>query len=302
MDPGKEKQESPSSLGEREKNGTEDGKREFPLGMLAHLEMLEFRAHREAVEQEEKERREEKSAFLNSKIRELRLQRDQLREKLELLEKALGKEGIPSDPALPDPREVLEWKIRNLRELLQVFQLTGVSGKLSKHGISFSFHTAFEGSFLDRFHLELLVRPESREFRIQRHSIPPFIPLEQLARKFLPSDLRGFLDVLFQHLNAFVGRRHQLEQFQEQFSEWIQGIPHRNSLCNLLSFQYGIPGKSGGASFRARLLYADPCRSLPSEVAVSGSAAAAASAHAELFRRRALPRAFRALGSADWSS
>lgn len=37
----------------------------------------------------------------------------------------LGKEGIPSDPALPKPREVLEWKIRNLRELLQVFQLTG---------------------------------------------------------------------------------------------------------------------------------------------------------------------------------
>ncbi|XP_068867980.1 centromere protein O [Aphelocoma coerulescens] len=300
MDPGEEKRESPSSLGEREKNGNEDGNREFPLGVLAHLEMLEFRAHREAVEQEEKERREEKSAFLKSKIRELRLRRDQLREKLELLEK-LGKDGIPSDPALPKPREVLEWKIRNLRELLQVFQLTGISGKLSKHGISFSFRTAFEGSFLDRFHLELLARPESREFRIQRHSIPPFIPLEQLARKFLPSDLRGFLDVLFQHLNAFVGRRHQLEQFQEQFSEWIQGIPRRNSLCNLLSFRYGIPGKSGGGgAFRARLLYADPCRSLPSEVAVSGSEAAAA--HAELFRRLALPRAFRALQSSDLGS
>ncbi|XP_017582318.1 PREDICTED: centromere protein O [Corvus brachyrhynchos] len=245
MDPGKEKRESPSSLGEREKNGKEDGKREFPLGMLAHLEMLEFRAHREAVEQEEKERREEKSAFLNSKIRELRLQRDQLREKLELLEKALGKEGIPSDPALPDPREVLEWKIRNLRELLQVFQLTGISGKLSKHGISFSFHTAFEGSFLDRFHLELLVRPESREFRIQRHSIPPFIPLEQLARKFLPSDLRGFLDVLFQHLNAFVGRRHQLEQFQEEFSD---GIFQRSSLTEKdfpMEFSAGIFLKEG---------------------------------------------------------
>ncbi|NWT87391.1 CENPO protein, partial [Lanius ludovicianus] len=263
-------------------------------GVLAHLEMLEFRAHREAVEQEEKERWEEKSAFLKAKIRELRLQRDQLRHKLELLEKVqLGKEGIPSDLALPDPREVLEWKIRNLRELLQVFQLTGISGKLSKNSISFSFHTAFEGSFLDSFHLELLLRPDFREFRIQRHSIPPFIPLEQLSRKFLPSDLRGFLDVLFQHLNAFVGRRHQLEQFQEQFSKWIQGIPHGNSLCNLLSFQYGIPGKSGSGAFRARLLYADPCRSLPTEVTVSGPAPA--SAHAELFRRLALPRAFEAL-------
>ncbi|NWW25153.1 CENPO protein, partial [Falcunculus frontatus] len=241
-------------------------------GVLACLEMLESRAHREAVEQEEKEKREEKSAFLKTKIRELRLQRDQLRKKLEQLEKEqLGKEGIPLDPPLPSPREVLEWKIGNLRDLLQVFQLTGISGKLSKHGVCFSLHTAFEGSFLDSFHLELLLRPEFQEFRIQRHSIPPFIPLEQLSRKFLPSDLRGFLDSLFQHLNAFVGRRHQLEQFQEQFSEYIQGNPQRNSLCNLLSFRYQIPGKSGNSVFRAQLLYEDPCRSLPTEVSISCS-------------------------------
>ncbi|NXC53408.1 CENPO protein, partial [Aleadryas rufinucha] len=88
---------------------------------------------------------------------------------------------------------------------------------------------------------------EFREFRILRHSIPPFIPLERLSREFLPSDLRGFLDALFQHLNAFVGRRRQLEQFQEEFSEWLEGIPQRNSLCNLLSFRCRIPGKSGNS-------------------------------------------------------
>ncbi|NXM49897.1 CENPO protein, partial [Gymnorhina tibicen] len=58
-------------------------------------------------------------------------------------------------------------------------------------------------------------RPGSgRELRIRRHSVPPFIPLERLGREFLPSDLRGFLGLLSRHLNAFVGRRHQLEQFQ----------------------------------------------------------------------------------------
>ncbi|NXY62296.1 CENPO protein, partial [Callaeas wilsoni] len=88
---------------------------------------------------------------------------------------------------------------------------------------------------------------EFREFRVHRHSIPPFIPLEQLSREFLPRDLRGFLEILSRHLNAFVGRRRQLEQFQERFSDCIQGIPRRNSLCNLLSFCYRIPGKSGNA-------------------------------------------------------
>ncbi|NXF00132.1 CENPO protein, partial [Menura novaehollandiae] len=238
-------------------------------GVFAHLEMLEARDRREAVEQEEKEQREEKLAFLKSRLRELRLQRDQLREKLDRLEKGkVGKEGMALDPAHPGPREVLEWKIRSLRSLLQVFHLTGISGKRSRRGLCLSLGTAFEGSYLDSFHLELPVRPE---LRIRRHSIPAFIPLEQLSREFLHSDFRSFLGRLCQHLNGFVGRRLQVELLQEHFSDWIQGTLHRNSLCNLLTFTYNIPGNSRSFPFRARLLYRDPCRSLPTEVTVSCS-------------------------------
>ncbi|NXO75479.1 CENPO protein, partial [Sitta europaea] len=55
---------------------------------------------------------------------------------------------------------------------------------------------------------------EFPEFRLRRHSIPPFIPLERLSREFLPQKPREFLGILFQHLNAFVGRRQQLRQLQ----------------------------------------------------------------------------------------
>ncbi|NXQ09519.1 CENPO protein, partial [Vidua macroura] len=53
---------------------------------------------------------------------------------------------------------------------------------------------------------------ERREWRLGRHSIPPFIPLERLGREFLPGRLRQFLALLLQHLNAFVGRRQQLRR------------------------------------------------------------------------------------------
>ncbi|XP_014118065.1 PREDICTED: centromere protein O, partial [Pseudopodoces humilis] len=190
----------------RREEKEKDEKRDFSHGLLAHLEWLEFRARREAAEQEKRERREERREFLLSKIRELRERRHRLREKLGEAGKA-GIPRIPKDPDPPDPREVLEWKIRNCRDLIRIFRLTGISGNLSHPGISFSFHTSFEGSFLDSFQLEF---QEFRHFRIRRHSIPPFIPLELLARQFLPRNLREFLGILFQHLNAFVARRQQL--------------------------------------------------------------------------------------------
>ncbi|NXM26930.1 CENPO protein, partial [Oxyruncus cristatus] len=268
-------------------------------GVLAQLERLEARARREAVEREEREQREERAALRSSRARELRLRRDELREKLELREKAgRGKAGTAADPAHPAPRDVLEWRIRSLKALLQVFHLTGISGKLSRRGVCLTLSTSYDGSLLDSFHLELLLRPE---VRIQRHSIPAFIPLEQLSRRFLPTDLRRFLALLSQHLDAFAGRRFQADQFQERFSDWIQGPPRRNSLCNLLTFRYRLSRDSPTFPLRARLLYRDPCRSLPTEVTVSccpdapASLAAAAAEHSELFRHVALHRAFQSL-------
>ncbi|NWT35504.1 CENPO protein, partial [Cardinalis cardinalis] len=66
----------------------------------------------------------------------------------------------------------------------------------------------------DSFHLELQESRECREWRLGRHSIPPFIPLQGLAREFLPGKPREFLAVLWQHLNAFVARRRQLQLLQ----------------------------------------------------------------------------------------
>ncbi|XP_023802980.1 centromere protein O, partial [Cyanistes caeruleus] len=175
------------------------------------------------------------------------------------------------------------------------FSLAGISGNFSHPGISFSFHTSFEGSFLDSFRLEVSEFPD---FRIRRHSIPPFIPLQLLARRFLPRQLREFLVLLFQHLNAFVARREQLRQLREEFSEFIQGIPSHNSLFNLLSFRYRIPGKIPRQfpEFRARLRYRDPLRSLPSDVTVTTpEGSAAPPEHSELFRSLSLAGAFRAL-------
>ncbi|NWX44935.1 CENPO protein, partial [Steatornis caripensis] len=274
-------------------------------GVFAHLEMLEARASAAAVKQEETELQEEKLARLKARVQELRLQRDELRAKVDLQQnRQLGKEGAVSDLAQPSARAVLEWKIKSVKAMLQIFYLTGISGKLTKRGVCFCISTAYEGAYLDSYHLDLCTKPE---VQILRHSIPTFIPLERIAKKYLQTDIRRFLSVLSDHLNAYVGRRYQAEQLQEHFSDQIEGTLQRNSLCNLLVFNYNVSSKSKTFPFNVRLLYGDLCCSLPTEVIVSStpnapaSLAETAAAHSEVFRRVALHKAFHSFRGAERS-
>ncbi|KFW01735.1 Centromere protein O, partial [Eurypyga helias] len=236
-------------------------------GVFAHLEMLEARAYEAALKQEEAQQQEEKLARLKARVQELRLQRDELRAKVDLQEKGqLGKDGVVSDKAQPSAQEGLERKIQSVKAMLQIFHLTGISGKLTKQGVCFCISTAYEGTYLDSYYLDLLIKPQ---MQIYRHSIPIFIPLEQMARKYLQTDIRRFVSVLSDHLNAYAGRRYQADQLQEHFSDQIEGTLQRNSLCNLLVFNYDVSSKSKTFVFNVRLLYGDLCCSLPTEVIVS---------------------------------
>ncbi|KAM6407335.1 centromere protein O [Pluvialis apricaria] len=305
MEPGRGELEPAFPLAEECREKMKEGKAYSPNRVFAHLEMLEARAHEAAVKQEEMEQQEEKVARLKARVEELRLRRDELRAKVDLQQKAqLGKEGVVSNPAQPSARTVLEWKIKSVKAMLEVFYLTGISGKLTKRGVCFCISTAYEGTYLDSYYLDLLTQSE---VQIYRHSIPIFIPLQQIAKKYLQTDIRRFLTVLSDHLNAYVGRRYQADQLQEHFSDQLEGTLQRNSLCNLLVFNYNVPCKSRTFPFNVRLLYGDLCCSLPTEVIISckpnapASLAETAAAHSDLFRRVALHKVFRSFCSAEGS-
>lgn len=76
-------------------------------------------------------------------------------------------------------------------------------------GVCVSLATGYKGTLFESYNLELNLKPT---LRISRHDIPPFIPLNSLARSNnMQTDLKAFLDHLSQHLNAYVGRRQQLK-------------------------------------------------------------------------------------------
>ncbi|NXL91518.1 CENPO protein, partial [Alectura lathami] len=292
----------PPARGSRGK--MEEGKTYPQDGVLAYLETLEAQAHELALKQQEEEQQEKKLNRLKARVQELRARRDELRAKVELQEKKLVDKGVVTDPAQPSPQTVLEWKIKSIKAMLQIFHLTGISGKPTKQGVCFCISTAYEGTYLASYYLDILTKPE---VRIQRHSVPVFIPLEQIAKKYLQTDLRRFLSVLWEHLNAYAGRRYQAEQLEERFSEHIEGTLQKNSLCNLLVFSYNVSRNGQSFPFTVRLLYGDLCGSLPTEATISctpgapASLAETAAAHSDAFRRLALHRAFRSLVDAKQS-
>lgn len=75
----------------------------------------------------------------------------------------------------------------------------------------FCISTAYESTYLDSYYVHLLVKPE---VQIHQHSVPTFIPLEQIAKKYLQTDIGRFLSVLSDHLNGYAGRKYQADQLE----------------------------------------------------------------------------------------
>ncbi|XP_028908726.1 centromere protein O [Ornithorhynchus anatinus] len=277
-------------------------------GVLSHLETLEARAlglARQQEAQETQRRQQERVEALSAKIRDLRRQRDELRARAKARRtRRLPQPGAPGGSPDPTPprelteKALLEMRLERTQAVLQAFHWTGISGKQTKPGACLYIGTAFEGTLLDRYYVDLVGRDPPR---IRRHSIPPFIPLEQLAARHLRADMRGFLLCLSQHLNAYASRKYQADRFQSRFAACLSGPMQRNSACNLLSFTYRLEQEGQSFHFAAKLAYADPTSSLPTDVTVTVQGTPSAlreerrAAHAVQFRQEPLHRAFATL-------
>ncbi|XP_060042646.1 centromere protein O isoform X1 [Erinaceus europaeus] len=264
-------------------------------GVLAHLERLEAEAIRS---RKQLEQQAEESA-LESKINKLRSLRDQLRADVKRRQATIEASTANSEPnrmAGIDEPEDLQRKQENMKGILQAYHFTGLSGKLTSRGVCVCISTAFEGNLLDSYFVDLVIQ---KPLRIHHHSVPVFIPLEELSAKYLQTDIQHFLFSLSEYLNAYSGRRYQADQLQSEFADFLAGPLQRNPLCNLLAFTYKVELKSQSFPFCARLMYKDITVTLPTDVAVTCQAGEPSTsqeeqrvAHENLFRSKPLHQVF----------
>ncbi|XP_025026186.1 centromere protein O isoform X2 [Python bivittatus] len=243
----------------------------FPDGTLSLLEKLEASAHKVALKRGKIKEHEEKVLKMKMKIQELRRQRDELKTKLNVCQSQLiaGKDAMKSSRQVSEATEtsqqaILKGKIENAKGLLELFRLTGLSGKLTEQGISLCINTAFEGTYLDSYYLDILIQ---QPIQIRHHSVPAFIPLEQIAHEHLQKDIKRFLSVLSDHLNAYARRKFQADQLQEHFAVFFKGCMKGNSLYTQLEFNYRVT-EGGNFPFTAKITYGNPMNALPTKVTV----------------------------------
>ncbi|XP_045405129.1 centromere protein O [Lemur catta] len=238
-------------------------------GVLAYLERLETGVNRSGKQREELQSAQAVGSALATKIRKLRCLRDKLRAEVKQRQARVKASTTSVDPDQTveiSEQEVLERKQKNVKAILQAYRFTGLSGKLTSRGVCVCINTAFEGNLLDSYFVDLVIK---KPLQIYHHSVPVFIPLEDIAAKYLQTDIQHFLFSLCEYLNAYSGRKYQADQLQSDFAAFLAGPLQRNSLCNLLSFTYKVDPRGQAFPFCARLLYKDLTVTLPTDVAVT---------------------------------
>uniref|UniRef100_A0A673V4N0 Centromere protein O n=1 Tax=Suricata suricatta TaxID=37032 RepID=A0A673V4N0_SURSU len=237
------------------------------LGVLAHLERLETQTNRSRKNLDPQT--ETAESALEAKIHKLRCLRDKLRAEVKERQarvKASTASVEPDQTLEVNEQEAVEGKQENMKAILQAYRFTGLSGKLTSRGVCVCISTAFEGNLLGSYFVDLVIQ---KPLRIHHHSIPVFIPLEEISAKYLQTNIQHFLFCLCEHLNAYAGRKYQADQLQSDFAGFLAGPLRRNSLCNLLSFTYKVEPHGQSFPFCARLLYKDLTTTLPTDVTIT---------------------------------
>ncbi|XP_029972536.1 centromere protein O [Salarias fasciatus] len=240
-------------------------------GVLSHLSQLEVQTRSRRNQPQQHYRVKE----LKAKVEALMLQRDQLKAEIHVLKSLHRLRSSLDEQQDGEEEEAMNVESENsdllrlmgkhiqLQDLLHAHHLIGgydIVKTRRGRGACLSLQTAYEGVSLDTYNLEIDLKPA---VRISQHNIPPFFPLSSLAEQSnMQTDLRGFLDALSRHLNAFAGRKQQLKLVKEQH-ESVE-VLESNVLISRLVLMLTVPRER--QAMLCVLEYTDRTKCLPTRV------------------------------------
>lgn len=201
-------------------------------GTLYELERLQERAERRNAKYEADKREKAELRDLQSKVEQLRARRDELRERLKngpheiLQEFSKLDESSRRDYSAALKQNVLTaarlFRKRKLADLCDIYRLMGISvvSQQAKR-TCFRCETFFNARYYEPYYLE--VELKDNNLKIHKHTVPYFIPVDAISQQYLNTDIKRFLMIICEQLNAFVVRREQVCLCQEQHGDKLEG-------------------------------------------------------------------------------
>ncbi|CAB4391023.1 unnamed protein product [Rhizophagus irregularis] len=100
---------------------------------------------------------------------------------------------------------------REYQKILNAYRLTGKTiFPVKENRIGLRFETFYNAKYLEPYYIFLEQNQENEQLSIFRHTLPHFIPLDELEAKYLNKDMNKFANMVDDYLQAFVMRREEV--------------------------------------------------------------------------------------------
>ncbi|RUP06776.1 Cenp-O kinetochore centromere component-domain-containing protein, partial [Jimgerdemannia flammicorona] len=133
-----------------------------------------------------------------------------------------GSTGM-NDKALEDFQERLVQDIiagckeRQITELQTYYRLSGRTiFPVKDHHVGIRFETFYGGKYHEPYYLILKMDIPTDQLVIAKHTIPHFIPLRSLEKRYLNSNMETLTKSLDDHLQAYISRREQVKTLRAE--------------------------------------------------------------------------------------
>ncbi|CAI2180933.1 12032_t:CDS:2, partial [Funneliformis geosporum] len=141
---------------------------------------------------------------------------------------------------------------REYEEILNAYRLSGItifSVKGNRTGIRFE--TFYRAKYREPYYI-ILEQSQDDQLSVFRHTIPHFIPINELEATYMNKDLRKFANIIGDYLQSFVTRREELNTLLESGKATEPKANHAYSVI-----EFTIPLKDSTTLVEVNLTYDD---------------------------------------------
>ncbi|CAG8665254.1 18592_t:CDS:2, partial [Racocetra persica] len=210
---------------------------------------------------------------MNHEVQTLLKKRDELKRVLEveensiMLRDVISKENfeIPSIINFEIQEKIVQEmfrasKRREYEEFLRAYRLTGKTiFSLKENRVGLRFETFYGGKYREPYYVILSQDKENGQLSVFKHTIPHFIPLNELESDYLNEDIDKFVNSLHDYLQAFVTRREEAKIMQQDV-----GVSNLKSNNAYNSIEFSVRLKESVIEFS--LTYKDLKLTTPTDV------------------------------------